>query len=395
MAITLDTTSKTLEVTTSAAVNTDYVVSYVDMTSSAFTPISAQGTISSAATTTIVSAPAASTQRGIKQISIFNRSTNGAQTVTVKLDVSATEYTLFKATLAAGESLQYSDGSDWKTFDASGKLRVNAPEVMGITGRNIPFYKSGTAADGTAYWYSFSKDSGFPGAWSPGTPGINGRTTDGTTVADAGCIPIWTPTGSLYLTELSLTTTSLSYFQLFDVVWVNTGIVVTTTTAQTMTTPAFPARDLNGNTNGEGYMIGLLTTTANTNTGVITNSTVSYTNSAGTAGRTATLGANTGDGIPATPVIGNMTWFNLAAGDTGVQSIQSITLGTSLGGGAVSLLVARAVSGASPGIVNSASVIDYQAPGIRLWNGSNLLWFHKPTTSTAATINGSVVITER
>jgi hypothetical protein len=365
------------------------------MTTTAFTPGDGHGTINTAGTTQIVAAPASSTQRGVKSISVFNRHASTSNTVTVKKDVSGTEYCLFKAVLMAGESLQWTDGCEWSVYDATGDKKVNSPVNVGITGRVIPINKVGTATEGTAYWYSFGKDAGFTGAWSPGTPGLNGRATDGTTSADNGSLTLWTPTGSLYITETAATTTTLCTIMLADVVWVNTGIVVTTTTAQAITSPTFPARDLNGSTNGEGYVIGLLTTTANTNAAAITNSTVTYTNSDGTGSRTATLLAVAGDQIPPTPVIGNVVWFQLAAGDKGVRSIQSITLGTSLGGGAVSLIVARPLTLLSCTQVNVATPRNYSDPGIRIYTGSVIIPFIKNTSSSAVTLTGHVVVAER
>jgi len=395
MAITLDATTKVFELTTSAAVNTDYFVSYVDMTTTAFTPGSSQGTINTAGTTVVVSAPAASTQRGIKTVSVFNRSTTTAQTVTVKVDVSGTEYTLFRATLLANESLQWTDGSDWQTFDATGELKVNSPTTVGITGRAIAFNKIGTQAEGTAYWYCFAKDTGYPGAWSPGTPGLAGRATDGMTTADAGCLPLWTPTGQLFLSEWIATATTSGAAMLGDIVWVNTGIVVTTTTAQTINSVAFPARDLNGSANGEGYCIGLLFTAAATNAAAITNTTVSYTNSDGTNGRTATLTAVAGDQIPPTPVIGTLVWFGLQAGDRGVQSIQSITLGTSLVTGSVSLIVARPMQWATTLTNNIPIPNRYPDPGTRLYTGSTLVLFQKVTAGNTVTLAGNIAVIER
>ena len=395
MAITLDATTKIIELTTSSTADIDYAVSWVDATTTVFTPGDGHGTINTATTTTIVAAPAASTQRGVKSISVFNRHATTTNTVTVKKDVSGTEYCLFKATLMAGESLQWNDGSEWSVYDATGDKKVNSPVNVGVTGRVIPINKVGTATEGTACWYSFSKDAGFTGAWSPGTPGINGRATDGTTAADNGSLTLWTPTGSLYITETAATTTTLCTIMLADVVWTNTGIAVTTTTAQAITTPTFPARDLNGSTNGEGYVIGLCTTTANTNAAAITNSTVTYTNSDGTGSRTATLLAVAGDQIPPTPVIGNVVWFQLAAGDKGVRSIQSVTLGTSLGGGAVSLCVARPLTVLSCTQVNVATLSKYSDPGIRIYTGSVIIPFIKNTSSSAVTLTGHVVVTER
>lgn len=395
MAITLDATTKSIDLTTSSTADIDYAVSWVDATTTVFTPGDGHGTINTAGTTVIVAAPAASTQRGVKSISVFNRHATTANTVTVKKDVSGTEYCLFKATLMAGESLQWNDGSEWCVYDAVGDKKVNAPTSAGVTGRIIPFNKIGTAAEGTAYWYSFSKDTGYPGAWSPGTPGLNGRATDGTTAADVGCLPLWTPTGSLFLNEIVATSTTNVSIMLADVVWVNTGIVVTTTTAQAITTPTFPARDLNGSTDGEGYVIGLLTTTANTNAAAITNATVTYTNSAGTGSRTATLTAVAGDQIPPTPVIGTVVWFGLQAGDKGVRSIQSITLGTSLVAGAVSLIVARPMHMVSVQTNNVAVAYRYPDPGTRLYTGTCLLLFTKNTAGNAVTLSGHAAVVER
>jgi hypothetical protein len=152
---------------------------------------------------------------------------------------------------------------------------------------------------------------------------------------------------------------------------------------------------VNGTTNGEGCMIGMLTTTANTNAAVISNSTVSYTNSDGTAGRTATLSAIVGSQIPATPVIGTIVWFNLQAGDKGVRSIQSITLGTSLGAGAVSLLIARDIASIGTSIANVQTTRKLSDPGVRLWNGTCLLHCVLASATTATFFNGELTVQEK
>jgi hypothetical protein len=181
-----------------------------------------------------------------------------------------------------------------------------------------------------------------------------------------------------------------------DILWVNTGINVTTTTAQTITMPGpLPARDCNGDVSGENCWLGVLTTTANTNAGTISNSTITYTNSKGVGSRTATLSNTAGDMFPATPVIGNVVFFQLAAGDSGVQSVQSITLNTSLGGGAISVFVARPVLNLSTPVANIGVNVIEQAPGIRIYNDSCLLWMHKSSATTATTITGDITIVER
>ena len=142
-------------------------------------------------------------------------------------------------------------------------------------------------------------------------------------------------------------------------------------------------------------MIALLFTAAATNAAVVSNTTVSYTNSAGTAGRTATLSAIVGSQIPATPVIGTIIWFNLQAGDKGVRSIQSITLGTSLGAGSVSLMITRDISTIGTAVVNVSTPKLIGAPGIRLYNGSCLLHNMLTSTTTATFVTGSLAVMEK
>lgn len=393
----LTDTTNTLEITTSGTATIDVHASWVDMEAADTVPGSTETQITTATTTTVVAAPGASTQRQIKLLTVCNAG-SAANTVTLKKDVSGTESQLFKATLYVGDSLVYTDGKGFSVHDLAGRVRTTSTDLAGFDGRTSPFFKAGTAPDTIGYNYCFLKDAGFPGAFAPGTPGINGRTTDGTTTTDNGCLVIKNPaSGANYLTNLTVTPTVVGLFYLVDVLWINSGIVVTTTTAQAITTPTFPARDINGSTNGEGLMIGLLTTTANTNAAVINNSTVSYTNSDGTAGRTATLLNAVGTQIPVSPTIGTIVWFLLAAGDKGVRSIQSITLGTSLVAGAVSLLVARPLAYVPATIANVGNQLAPVAmnPGVRLYDGTCAILCQLASATTATTISGAVTVMER
>jgi hypothetical protein len=181
----------------------------------------------------------------------------------------------------------------------------------------------------------------------------------------------------------------------FDVLWVNSGIVVTTTTAQSITTPTLPARDVNGTTNGEGCMIAILCTAAVGLAAVASNATVSYTNSDGTAGRTATLSAIVGSQAPATPVIGTIIWFNLAAGDKGVRSIQSITLGTTWVSGTISLMITRDIATIGTTIPNVSAQKIIGTPGIRLYNGTCMLHCIIASATTATFYSGELTIQEK
>lgn len=131
-----------------------------------------------------------------------------------------------------------------------------------------------------------------------------------------------------YLSRVEYDCGTVDQLVIFDRLWHNSGIVIGTTTAQTVNSVTLPARDRKGTTNGEGCWLFLeVYGVDTTNAAAITTITASYTNSAGVAGRTAMI-----YNWPATTRVGTMVMFDLQAGDVGVQSVQSITLGTAITG---------------------------------------------------------------
>lgn len=178
--------------------------------------------------------------------------------------------------------------------------------------------------------------------------------------------------------------------------WVNSSLNTTATTAQTINSVTLPPRDVNGTSNGEGCTIAMLNTaSALTNASANAGITVSYTNSKGVSGKTATLSAIAGSQLPATAVVGTIIWFQLAAGDTGVQSIQSVTFGTSLGSGMVSLMICRDITtiGTTAANITAAKVIG--TPGIRLYNGTCMLHNVLASATTATFFSGSLAVMEK
>lgn len=392
----LTSTSDLVSIITGAAANSiDVHASYVDLSGASVTADRKNTKITTATTTTIVPAPAASTQRNIKGLYITNNSAGTNCDIAVIHTDGTNVVELMQFTLLPGENMTFNEEGGWRHRDKSGA--EYPPAGLGMyNGRSIGFFKTATASDAVGYWYCTSKDAGFPGAWAPGTPGLNGRVTDGTAVADNGCIPIANPsTGANYLTELQMATSVAHSNVFFDVLWVNSGLVVTTTTAQNITTPTLPARDINGSSNGEGCGIALLFTAASTLAAVGSNLTVSYTNSDGTAGRTATLSAIVGSQVPATPVIGTLVWFNLAAGDKGVRSIQSITLGTSMLTGSISLMIARDIATIGTALVNVNASRVMANPGVRLYNGTCMIHCVMSSATTATLFSGEITVMER
>lgn len=121
-------TTDALELVTNAAAAVDVHCSYVDCTKTtgALIDTNKQNTaITTATTTTIVSAPgAASTTRNIKTLNIRNKDAAAAVTVTVQIDVSGTNYELHKVTLRPGEALEYLEGVGWFTLSSSATFRI-------------------------------------------------------------------------------------------------------------------------------------------------------------------------------------------------------------------------------------------------------------------------------
>lgn len=394
----LTSTSDIVRLTTGAATTTIEVhTSFVDVSGTTITPGRLNTRITAATTTTIVASPAAATQRNVKAIYCTNNSPGTSCAVAIEHFDGTNAVELMQFVLLPGENLGYREDGSWVHRDQNGA--EYPPSGLGnYGGKNIPFMKTSTASDVVGCWYSTSKDSGYPGAWAPGVPGINGRATDGTTVGDYGCIPISNAAiGSNYLTALEMASSVNHTNDFFDCLWVNSGLVLATLTAQAITSPTLPARDVNGTTSGEGCGIALLVTTATLNNAAANAGiTVIYTNSKGGTARVATLTAQAGSQLPATAVIGTIVWFQLAAGDTGVASIQSVTFTTSLGTtGAVSLMICRDISTIGTAVLNVSTPKLIGSPGIRLYNGTCMLHNILCSATTATFFSGSLAVMEK
>jgi hypothetical protein len=375
-----------LEVVTTTTAPIDFMVSYVDYTSTTVTPASSQGAITSATTTTWVAAPSAGTQRQLRRAAFRNKSTTTANRLTFQKDVSGTNYETYQVSLAPGESVRMDGDGEWQVYDSAGIQRVPATTV--IDGRTVNILKVGATNEAAGIIHGLFDRTGTPGAWVPGTPGVNGSSVSCNTTADAtkaGAPYLPNPaSGGYYLTAAIANANTVSVPIVYDLLWYNTGLVVTTTTAQLFTTPTWAARDQEGGTTGEGLQFGIMVTTATTNAAAITNMTAEYTNSDGTGTRTATIAS-----FPATAALGTIVPFQLAAGDRGVQSIQSVTLGTSLLTGAVSVIVFRQVAATPMTVANGGganNLLNAQPAGARLWNGTCLQSSYLPSTTTATTL---------
>lgn len=112
-----------LQLITSAAISTDYNITYDDNPGSQL--LSAQGNIATATTTTILAAPTARITRRVSDVFIRNKHASTTQTVTLIKTVSGTSYHVFPAvTLFAGESLSYTNSNGLQVFTATGRQKI-------------------------------------------------------------------------------------------------------------------------------------------------------------------------------------------------------------------------------------------------------------------------------
>jgi hypothetical protein len=122
------TSTDKVRLVTSAAAAIDVTASYFDASTadppvpkgstSGFTPTA----ITTATTTDIVAAPAASTLRNVKTIVIRNKDATLSCDVTVTIDRSGTAYEQFKTTLNTGDTLTFTEGVGYFKYTGTAKL---------------------------------------------------------------------------------------------------------------------------------------------------------------------------------------------------------------------------------------------------------------------------------
>lgn len=180
--------------------------------------------------------------------------------------------------------------------------------------------------------FSLLYSSGSPGAAAAPSPGTAGAAL----TTYAGQLPYTNPGGGdlSYLARFAASSTQDGTLILCDRLWHNSGLSPTSTSPQTVSSVAFPARDRVGTVNGAGVLIGLEVSAA-LGSGVPTLS-MDYTNQDGTAGRTGTSAA-----ITASSAAGSFYPIPLQSGDSGVQAINTFTLSASMVSGTFHLVAYR------------------------------------------------------
>jgi len=165
----LDSTTKTLELVLGSAVTTTAMpiaVDYVDSTATTFTPGSVDSQSNGTTAVTILAAPAASTQRKVNEITVYNAD-SAAKLTTVRLNNNTTIRPLVVVTLQVGDTLGYTDVSGWYVMDSSGAIKGVGPTgATGATGAN--------GANGATGMPGLDGQDGQDGMSIPGDRGATG-----------------------------------------------------------------------------------------------------------------------------------------------------------------------------------------------------------------------------
>jgi hypothetical protein len=133
--INLTSTSDKVQVVTGSAVTIDVHASWVDNASGVITPGRTNSAITTATTTDIVPAPAASTQRNVKTISIRNKHATLQCVVTVKHTDGTTAAEIISTTLLPNEELIYTDSDGWTHMQNTVPVSpfINGFRLTGVT----------------------------------------------------------------------------------------------------------------------------------------------------------------------------------------------------------------------------------------------------------------------
>lgn len=123
----LTSTSDKLQVISGSTGDLRVHADYIDNLAGAISPDRKNtASIATATTTDVVLSPAASTQRNVKTLSVFNNHATTSNLVTVQHTDGTTVEPLTSVTLLAQELLLWTDDG-WQVYDSSGRVKTGAP----------------------------------------------------------------------------------------------------------------------------------------------------------------------------------------------------------------------------------------------------------------------------
>lgn len=264
-----------------------------------------------------------------------------------------------------------------------------------VAGFKQPQYFAKISAAGVSTrMQSYFMNDGIPGPAIISTGGLNGG--GALLTSYPGQIPFTNPSGSdkSYLARLGLTSRVRTSIILCDRIWHNSGFNVTTISSQSFTVGGTPCpdftRDINNGANaskyGEGVFVGVEYYAPMSSTATIS---ISYTNSNGTPGQTGQTGS-----LNNSMTTGNFEIINLAAGDTGVRSIQSASITVAAGSGTVSFVAFRPIAVLGMQIAYTTAAIDALTSGFPELFNNTVPFLIGASEVAAPSIQGIFAVTQ-
>lgn len=208
-------------------------------------------------------------------------------------------------------------------------ITTMAQVTTALPGQRLSFERAITIASGA--WVSPWLGGGFPAQGVTPSSGLSG---DVPTAATVGALALVNAgSGALALARLHASLTGLGVtgvVMLYDRLWQNSGTNVTITTGQTVNSVALTRPDANG---GQAEAWWQVYATMGTGTPQVT---LAYTDQDGNTAQSAVSGV-----LATAMAVGRTGPFQLAAGDTGVRSIQTWTADATFTSGTIGLVIRR------------------------------------------------------
>lgn len=251
--------------------------------------------------------------------------------------------------------------------------------------REIIKYASGTLVAGRPFTHFYTR--GIPGEGTASNAGIDGEVLIGPV---SGQIPFENPvSGNSYLARFQAQATQSGSLLLCDKLWANSGLVVTSTSEQMISGAQIPARDANGLDTGDQVYAAVEVTTA-TGAGTPT-LTLKYTNTSGQTNRIAYNAISTSS----SSAKGTFYPIGLAAGDKGIQKVESLRLSATWTSGNISLVLYRIIARLELTTPNTPNAIDALTGGFpRIYDNSVLFTVFIPCTTSSTYISGHVIYSQ-
>lgn len=249
---------------------------------------------------------------------------------------------------------------------------------------SISYVKTASRTSVATGWFSLFDLAGNPGAGvAAGT-----STTVGVVPTDAtvGCPTIGAFGGGAtgYLSQVDFSSSVACRIKMFDMLFKSGAYSFTAATTNLSTQPSFSSRIPNGTDYGD-TQIWIQVSTAFV-TGNAWTANVTYTNQSGVTGRLATV-------LPATTAanltLGRMYQLGLAAGDTGVQKIESVIVtnpATAMTAGAFNVLILRPLWSGRCRVANDGDTHGLDKTGMPVVYTDSAIVFAVAADSTATGI---------